>query len=271
MLDLSFVYADNLHMQTNKSFSLSDALSFGWNTFKSRPFFWIVVTFLIGFGSSGGSGSNNDSNASYNPFEGMDPAVVMLIVAVLVILGLVLAYIFLALEMGAYKATFEAVDGKTPTWSILTTEFDLKRVFMYVVISIAYGALVLLGIILLLIPGIYWALKYQYASLFYIEKNTSISESFRLSAVATEGVKWRLLGYGIVLGLIAFVGVLFFLVGMFVTIPVSVLAAVYIYKNLASKALVTQDAVVQSAPVAPAQQMPTMPEAPMAEAQPLAS
>lgn len=41
----------------NKTFSISEAISFGWNTFKSNWKFWVMVWLLMGMGSGFNSGS----------------------------------------------------------------------------------------------------------------------------------------------------------------------------------------------------------------------
>lgn len=38
----------------NKTFSVSEAISYGWNTFKNNWKFWVVVTLLVGIGKMGG-------------------------------------------------------------------------------------------------------------------------------------------------------------------------------------------------------------------------
>ena len=42
-----------------KTFSISEAISFGWNTFKSNWKFWIVAFFIFAVGSSMGGGGTN--------------------------------------------------------------------------------------------------------------------------------------------------------------------------------------------------------------------
>jgi uncharacterized membrane protein len=215
-------------MQTIKNFSISEALAFGWENFKSRPLFWIVISFFGLAADSGNPYSFNDENSN---FAGIDPLTVFLIIGFVILL----AILFSILQMGAYKAAIEAVNGVKSKWSVLISETSFIRVLMFMVISIAYALLVIFGMILLIVPGIYFALKYQYALYFYLEKNTSFSESFKLSAQATKGVKWKLFGFGLFSFLLVIAGFLLFFVGMFITIPVVYLADFYVYKKLSKQ------------------------------------
>jgi len=63
-----------------------------------------------------------------------------------------------------------------------------------------------------------------------------IMESFERSTKLTDGYKWQLLGFFVVLALINAVGALLFLVGLLVTIPISMIAAAYVYIKLKERA-----------------------------------
>jgi hypothetical protein len=47
----------------------------------------------------------------------------------------------------------------------------------------------ILGFILLIIPGIYFSLKYRYASYEVVQNNTGIVEAFSNSGKITDGIK----------------------------------------------------------------------------------
>lgn len=215
-------------MQTIKTFSISEALAFGWENFKKRPFFWIVMSIFAGL-SDFGSSYNSDEDASV--LNNIDPMLLFFVIGFVILLWI----LFIILEMGANKAAIEAVNGIKSKWSVLTSETSFMRVLMYMVISLGYGLLVLFGLLLLILPGIYFAIKYQYATYFYLEKNTSFSDSFRLSAEATKNVKWKLFGFGLFSFVLVIAGFLLFFIGAFVTVPVVFLADFYIYKKLANQ------------------------------------
>lgn len=56
----------------NKTFSVKEAISYGWNTFKNNWKFWVVVTLLVGIGRmGGGAGSikNSTNNLDFNKYK----------------------------------------------------------------------------------------------------------------------------------------------------------------------------------------------------------
>lgn len=236
-------------MQTNKTFSVSEALKFGWETFKVRPFFWIVAGILASDGFGGGASESDRNNSSDEFFKNIDPTLLILIIVAIIIIGL----IFIGLRMGAMKAAIGALENKKPKWGILVSEFDLSRIWGFIVVSFRYGITVLFGLLLLVIPGIYFAVKYQFAPYFYIERNVSSKEAMRLSAEATKGMIWKLIGFHLVSGILIFLGALTLLVGLFVAIPVVVLAEAYVYRKLSA----TQ--TMPTAPIAPEPVAPAMP------------
>ena len=92
--------------------------------------------------------------------------------------------------------------------------------------------MVAVGLILLIIPGIYLAIKYQFFSFLIVDKNMGIMESFKKSEEMTQGVKMNLLLFSLALAGINILGALVFLVGLIVTIPTTVMATVYVYRKL---------------------------------------
>lgn len=250
MVDLWLTLGDNSLMETNKTFSITEALKFGWETFKKKPLFWIVAGLVTASGSSSSSYSdrNGAGNTMSNPFEQYDANTIIMFVLAALVVGLILGFIFLALEMGAYKAAIQAVENVQPKWAILASEFDFNRVFTYFLLLFRYGLIVLGGLLLFIVPGIYWAIKYAFAPYFYIEKNLSISESFRLSAQVTEGVKLKLIGFGVVVWVMMLVGALALFVGLLIVLPVTMLAGVYIYKKLSAGLEMNSPNVSQAGP-----------------------
>lgn len=61
----------------------------------------------------------------------------------------------------------------------------------YVVVSFLIILLVIFGLILLIIPGLYWGTKYFLVIPALIDKNTSIKEAFTESGRLTKGFRWK--------------------------------------------------------------------------------
>ncbi len=86
-----------------------------------------------------------------------------------------------------------------------------------------FNLLVAAGTILLIIPGIYLAVKFIFVFLNIIDIDCGVIEAFRKSYNATKDNFWRLLALLIIAGL---------LLNLIITIPVSVLMMVHAYRQL---------------------------------------
>jgi uncharacterized membrane protein len=97
---------------------------------------------------------------------------------------------------------------------------------------ILYSLLIAAGLVLLIVPGLIFMVKYQYVIYFIADKDTEIGEAFKKSSAVTSGIKWELFVFLILLSLINMAGVICFFVGLFVTIPVTMVAMAYVYRKL---------------------------------------
>lgn len=91
------------------------------------------------------------------------------------------------------------------------THHSIRLIWKYFLASIGYFLLILFGLILFVIPGIYLALKYLFVAVIIIDyNNLSITEAFSKSADITKSVKWKLLGFIIIISCINILGMLRF-------------------------------------------------------------
>ncbi len=104
-------------------------------------------------------------------------------------------------------------------------------VLQYVVAALLAGLAVIAGLFLLIIPGIYLALRFSMMR-FTVLEGHGVLGSLRKSAELTHGVKWQLLGFFIVIILLNILGVLLLLVGLLITIPVTMVAYAHVYEKL---------------------------------------
>ena len=98
--------------------------------------------------------------------------------------------------------------------------------------AILFSLIVLAGFVLLVVPGIALSVMLQYYSYFIIDKNMGPVEAIKASAALTKGVRWKLFGFLLALGLINIVGALLLVVGLFATVPVSLVAVAFVYRKL---------------------------------------
>ena len=133
-------------------------------------------------------------------------------------------------SIGLIAIALKFLDKQEPKFEDL---FSFRPYFWkYLGASILTGIIAWVGFFLLIIPGIYWALKFQFFGYFVVEQERDPVEAMRMSSRITQTVKWKLFGFGLVLSLINIVGAICLFVGLFVTIPVTLLAYSFVYRKL---------------------------------------
>lgn len=199
-----------------KNFKNKEAFKFGWETFKKNWKFLVVlmVAVWVIFAILGNIVGNVRSSS---PFMGF-----------ILQLGVYVANAVVGL--GMLKIMLNFVDGKKVSFKQLYESYPLS--LTYIVASILYGFIVAAGLILLVVPGIYWGIKYQFYGYLIVDKNASIMNSLKNSGKITAGNKTNLFVFGI-LGFVAMLlGLMLLGVGILVAGPVVSLAHAYIYRKL---------------------------------------
>jgi uncharacterized membrane protein len=211
------------------TFSISETITFGWETFKKRPWFFAAVTALIGIGSSIGSNMTSvfDHMPDVTPIGG--GMIVFGVVSVL--LGILLS---IYLKMGSINFILKAHDN--PEAAEVKDLWAPRPLVTYVVTGIVVGVIIVVGLILLIVPGIIWALRYMFAQYIVMDKKLSISEALAESSRITKGHKGQLALFMLALIGINILGALCLIVGLLVSIPVSMLAFAHVYRTLSSRA-----------------------------------
>jgi uncharacterized membrane protein len=200
-------------------FSMGEAVRFGWGTMKSNIGFFIgllIIAFLI-----------ENLPGILAEFVKVDfPIIAALLSLAGGILGLVV-------QLGLIKISLKFCDGVKGQFDDLLSSFHLLLKFIGG--AILYLLIILAGMLLFIIPGIIWGIKYSLFPYFLVDNEMGPIEAIKASGAATDGAKWDLFLFGMLLGLINIAGALLFLVGLFVTIPLSMVAYSYVYRQLAGK------------------------------------
>ncbi len=196
-----------------QKFYKSEAIGFGWNTMKSNLGFFIallMVAGLINFVSR---------------FITTEDATVLS--DIIIIAFWLLEMVIL---MGLIRISLRLHDNEKGEFADLFSCFPLF--FKYLFGSILYGLIVFGGTILLIIPGIIWAIKFQFFGYFIIDKGLGPIEALKRSSLITRGVKWELVLLSSLLGLINSLGALCLGIGLFATIPTTMVAMAFVYRKL---------------------------------------
>jgi len=90
------------------------------------------------------------------------------------------------------------------------------------------------GLGLLIIPGIYLALRLQFFTAIIVEEDGGILESLRRSWEITKGQAMPLFLVFLTMVGISIVGFLLFIVGIFVAIPLTYMMYAYTYRKLSA-------------------------------------
>lgn len=194
-------------------------IRFGWETFKKRPWFFIGVMVVIwaisGFFSQMGSYTD----------KAVGSAIIFALAGVFVsIVGQILV------KMGTISFTLKAHD--TPEAARFEDLWAPEKFWSYLLASIVVGLIVVCGLILLIVPGIMWALRFMFVPYLIIDRKLDVAAAMRESSRITLGHKWQLLGLVVMLGLLNVLGLIALVVGLVVTVPVTMLAVAHTYRTL---------------------------------------
>jgi len=201
---------------TTKKFSKGEAIRFGWNTMKGNIGFFIGLLMVVGLISFAPS-IIADLMRKNTPILSIIIDIASWILSMIVSMGLI-------------RITIRFCDNEKGKFGDLFSQYPLF--FKYLFGSILYGLIVLGGTILLIIPGIILGIKFTFFDYFIIDKKLGPIEALKRSSQITKGVKWDLFLFFVLLGLINLLGALCLLVGLFATIPTTIVATVFVYRRL---------------------------------------
>ena len=153
---------------------------------------------------------------------------------VYIMVALVLYFISAVYHAGVVRIFLNICDGKPTGYYDLFSIYDV--LWRYIGGTILYIAVIIGGMILLVVPGVIWGLKYNQFFYYIIDKNCGIKESFKRSALAMEGHKTFMLKFILLAALFNLAGALCLLIGLLVTVPATWLGHAYIYRKLDSLA-----------------------------------
>lgn len=208
------------------TFSIESSIKFGWETFKKRPWFLIGAAAIILVVSS------LSSSLSQN----MHQNGLMSLIGFLLSLG-----ISTLIDMGMTSLTLKAHD------NVEAVKYeDLwypKPFWKYLGASILTGLIVACGFVLLIVPGIIFALMFFFVKFIVIERELMPVEALKESARITKGHKVSLLGLLLFAIVINVVGALCLFVGLLVSIPVTALSIAHAYRSLVGSSATTSTVV----------------------------
>jgi uncharacterized membrane protein len=228
-----------------KRFQIGDALSFGWEIAKANIGFFVAFLLLIWLAQVI---CNGPSGYYWGKYYFWSPIFSLLGLVVGVFINIAMVRVTLRFN---HQETAELAD----LWMGYPQFLD------FLVGSILYGLLVFAGLILCIIPGIYWGIKYQFYGYCIMDRNVGPVEGIKMSGRLTQGSWWNLFWLGVLQGCVVLLGMLACIVGLFWAVPTAMIAHGYAYVRLAAA---DQQAMGMVAPpqVTPPQVTPPQPQPP---------
>lgn len=136
--------------------------------------------------------------------------------------------------IGLTRISLRICDGQQPEYSDLYN--GLPLFFKYLLASILYGLIVAAGLILLVVPGIMWAVRFGLFGFLVVDQGAGPVEALLRSSALTQGARWNLFVFGLMLFGIVVLGALALVVGLFLAVPTALVAAAYVYRRLLAQA-----------------------------------
>jgi hypothetical protein len=199
------------------TFSIRAALHKSWDMFTKHPVFFIGMAFVMMVFS-----------IFSNFHRGNSPR--NLVLAIVVGIATILwSYVWI-------RASLDAVDGKEDLLNFrsLSAHMPTMRQFLVLLgVGILTGIIVFAGLILLVIPGIYFGTRLAFANMAFVDRQQSVGKSLSYSWKLVKGkIFWTVFLVLIIEVALVLLGALAFMVGLLVAYPVGMLLLAYLYRDL---------------------------------------
>lgn len=148
------------------------------------------------------------------------------------LLSLVFLIIFLVIQLGTYNLMLKVVDGHKATYVDLYKYSDpAMKILRNIVAGIIVGIVVVGGLILFIIPGVYLGIRLMFFTYYIVDKNAGVMDSIKMSWELTRNGVVNLFFLSVLFMIINFIGALLFGIGLAVTIPLTFLATALLYRK----------------------------------------
>ncbi len=227
-------------MRTPQYFSKYEALKTGWSLVWKNILFFVlllivsyILVFLPEFITRLFSLVGKIPNLSldmniFNPTKISLYAGIMLFVK-LVCMGFVgTRMIHVALDL---------LDGKKVSLQkVFTDRISVKGILFFVIACLIYKLLVVLGLFIFVIPGVIISVIFCLWPFYMVDKGYGPIKSLIASLKAVQGINvWDVFLFIVLCSAINVLGLLVLGVGLFITIPLTLIAFTHVYRQLSSK------------------------------------
>ena len=147
-----------------------------------------------------------------------------------ILISLISALVLQYYSLAFYKITLDITDGGEAGFSVFS---KVKRLFIpYFFTNVVVGIIVLAGLVIFIIPGVYLWVRLAYAPMFVITNGANPLDAIQQSWSLTSGFFWPVLGLGLLLLLLNVLGVIALVVGFFITSIITMFAYTISFRTL---------------------------------------
>jgi uncharacterized membrane protein len=137
---------------------------------------------------------------------------------------------FAGVELGVLQICRALRDGKVPAFA--DTFACLRLGPKFLAAQILYLLMIAIGLLLLVVPGVYLGVRYALFGFCFADGETNLLRCFQQSALLTKGATASLLRVLAALLILNVLGASLLAVGLFITVPLSVLITTDVYRQL---------------------------------------
>ncbi len=150
----------------------------------------------------------------------------------------------LIISIGLIKIALKFHDNEKSRYSDLFSQYHL--LFKYFFAIILFYLILLGGFLLLIIPGIILMIRLWFFDYLIVDKGLGPIKALKKSFAITKGHTWNLFVFTMLILGINILGALALLVGLFITIPTSMIALAFVYRKL-----LAQEEIIQTPGISP--------------------
>lgn len=209
----------------NNIFSIKEAFSFAWKTFVSRPWFFVAVV-IISMVVLAVTSIDFDAMAG-------DSWIAWIVVLVFTLLSIVIS---IYLDMGLVALALAAHDDVQTARLNTLWSLENKPFWKYAGANILVSIIVIIGFILLIVPGVIAMLGLMFTKYLVVDRKLGPVEALKESWRITKGHRLKLLGFVVLIMVLNIAGAVALLVGLLVTIPLTMLVMAHVYRTLEHQA-----------------------------------
>lgn len=193
---------------------IRSSIEYGWRTFRNNLLFFIVMMLIIGVPAA-------IMNVMVQGLPWMSVSVMFLrgvgcLWKVLAMMAVILVCLSFR-DKGSFN--FRRTDEFYPLF------------IPYLLGSLLFSAILFVGILLLVAPGVWFAVKYQFMPYLIIDKGMEPVEALKAAGEITKGFWLDLFLFVLCIVGINFLGALAFGLGLLLTVPITLLAHAWVYRS----------------------------------------